>query len=135
MSVNVITAILFFIMLAMVGRGYVPILFMNLPRWVNWFVAGVLLLSFMSWLRSLYWDVGQALAGDHWLDVREFLGGQEFSTLFNVLGVLSCWALLVARKLLIPEPDQSEWHWWNAWLHPCQKCRFWRRKKKAKINE
>lgn len=126
-SHNVITAIMAILMLSAVAFGYAPLLSRNLRKWAFWACIGVCGLAIVTVLRQSYWDLLQFATGDAWADIRTFLGGQKFSSVFNVGVMCSCWCLLYGRLHLIPAKDRWRWRWWYAWLHPCEKCVFWKR--------
>ena len=79
---------------------------------------GVTILAVKVVLRSLYWDVVQPVSGDNWIDIRDFLQGQDASTLFNIIGIVGGFFILRAGWWLIPASERDQWKWWNAWLYP-----------------
>ena len=129
MEYNVMTAFVAVVMTLMVAVGYVPLLLFPLQRWARWICWGVIMIMVIGALRQGYWDFLQYLAGDNWQALRTYLGGQKFSTVFNVGTILSCWIFLRARVYLVPKRDRAGWYWWNVWMHPCDRCRFGRKQK------
>jgi hypothetical protein len=126
MDLNVMSAMVAAVMLAMVAVGYFPLFWSRLSGWVAWVFLGVVVLSVTTFLRQGYWDLFRFFAGDHWALVRDGLGGQQISTVFNLGVIASCFCFLKGRLYLIPRADRANWTWASAWLHPCYKCRFWR---------
>jgi len=128
MDWNVITAFTAVIMMGMVASGYIPLLSFKMSPWARWVFFGIIVLMVTMAARQFYWDLVQAMLGEDWVEVRAKMGGQKFSTVFNVGSIISCYLLLKARLLLIPEHDRKGWRWWNAWMHPCRLCNFWKKK-------
>lgn len=80
---------------------------------------GVVSIVVVLLLRSSYWDILQTvLPRENWLALRDFLGGQEFSSVFNLGLLVPCYFWLRAKWWLIPEEDRDDWRWWNAWRYP-----------------
>ena len=68
----------------MVAVGFAPLLRIQLTPFAKHMVRGVLLISILLVMRSSYWDGAQYIAGEKWPALRSWLGGQAFSTVFNV---------------------------------------------------
>lgn len=80
---------------------------------------GILTIIAVLILRSGYWDMLQTLLPrENWLAVRDALGGQDFSSVFNLGFLVACYFWLRAKWWLIPEDERDEWSWWNAWRYP-----------------
>jgi hypothetical protein len=112
-----------------VAWGYVPILRFGLEGWARMTFGGVFLLALSIFLSLSYWDISQVLLGKYWPDVRDWLGGQRISTVRNTAVIAAGVLLLHGRLHLIPASERHGWHWWNAWLHPCERCRIVRKPK------
>ena len=133
MEINHVTAMIAVVCAGLVMRGYTPLIWHELATWSRCVFIGVLVTMLAMVLRLLYWDFVQSLAGDDWITIRDALGGQRFSSVFNIIFIAGCIVLLQARFLLIPPADRKGWHWYNAWHHPSENClqmSFFKRKDK-----
>ncbi|HDZ81275.1 MAG TPA: hypothetical protein ENH56_08515 [Roseobacter sp.] len=119
---NVVTAGVVVVMMLAVARGYWHLIAIERGSWGYYMVRGVLLVAFAAVMRSGYWDFAQFLFGEKWWAVRTALGGQRFSTVFNIPMIFAAYYFLCSRWVLIPEEERHRWHWWNAWMHPRGLC-------------
>lgn len=118
LPINLITAVLATTGFAMVLWGYAPLVRRELGPMAFHLVRGAIGVAAISLLRLGYWDVTQYITGDAWPVIREMLGGQQVSAVFNLLTLMAIRDFLKARYYAIPVPERHEWHWWSAWLHP-----------------
>lgn len=130
--INTSTAIIAMVGLFLVARGYWPLLRPGLGSpWADNIMKGVIIIAVTLTLRSGYWDVAQWALGPAWPPVRDALGGQTFSTAFNIPLIVGVYYILKSRLYLIPEDEREQWRWWSAWAHPGDRCVIdWRRPSK-----
>ena len=121
-DVNVASSLLAALFMIMVARAYWHLITVDRGSWAYYMVRGTVCVAITAVARSGYWDIFQFAAGDHWLALRTALGGQAFSTVFNLPMILAGYYFLKGRWVLIPEDERHLWHWWNAWLHPRGMC-------------
>lgn len=132
MDINTVTSIVLLILLVFVGFAYIPFVrLMAMARWALLILWGGIILGVSLWARGGYWDIGPHAAAENWAAIRDALGGQKFSAVFNIAGIAGAVVLLKARQLMIPRESRHGWYWWNAWLHPRRLCRVSIRKKKV----
>lgn len=120
--INFLSSVAVAIAFAFVARGFWPLM---RPRFTDFsfhMMRGVFLFAVVVIARSVYWDVMQVIAMENWPTIRDALGGQKFSTAFNLPLLFCAYDFLYARWLLIPESERSHWRWWNAWMHPSRLC-------------
>jgi hypothetical protein len=101
MGLNLITSFVLLLYCFRVVGSYAPVLYGNMSEWAKGISLGVLMLMAAFILRAMYWDVTQYIAGDDWLTLKAALGGQEFSSVFNIIAIFACMALLKAKKSLV----------------------------------
>lgn len=125
---NFLTAVMAVAAFAAVARAFWPLIWGLDRDWLHYAARGLVILSATVVCRSMYWDVLQFVLGDTWTVVRTALGGQQFSTVFNIGFLAAAYQFLMARLLLIPEDERRHWRWWSAWAHPGTRCLIpWRR--------
>jgi len=79
---------------------YLPITIGNLPPWLKRISIGLVLMMIVIGARSLYWDLVQLAAGEHWTTIFNALGGQEISSVFNLGVIAACVIFVRAKKYL-----------------------------------
>lgn len=122
MAINEITAVMALVLMIMVFIAYLPLVFDAMPRWARWLLFGLLIGASGFILRLLYWDIlRMVLMGEQWFAIRDALGGQAFSAVFNSIASVSCIIILHARVLLIERTHRAGWHWWNVWMQSLPK--------------
>ena len=117
MGLSMMTSIVGAVLMMLVVFGYWRLVQFDRGSWEDCTIKGVVLVLMQAILRSGYWDIGQFVAGDHWVRLRDQLGGQDFSTVFNVLRILGAFYLLRGMVQLIPQPHRQRWRWWSAWWY------------------
>lgn len=122
MEPNTVSGVIAACMFVAVARAFIPFLGFSQRDWVREGVIGICVVFLAIGMRLFYWDLVQSISGQHWQAVRTALGGQEFSTVFNIPAIYGCYKLLRCRLLLIPIAERSKWRWWSAWLHPTARC-------------
>jgi len=128
--INFLVACMVIVAMLAVLKSYLPLITADLTRGKFAFhlTRATALGSAVSIIRLGYWDILQYLSHDHWEVIRESLGGQRFSSLFNVLLLFVARDLLIARLYLIDREERHHWRWWNVAGHPTHMCLFdWRR--------
>lgn len=129
--INVVTAALAVFFMGLVWRAYWPLVVSKDEGWGDLVTKGFMILAGVILLRLSYWDGAQFVLGDNWIPVRDALGGQQFSAVFNVPVIWAAYYFLKARWLLIPAEDRRGYHWWNSWAYPPGKCLVdWRVKRR-----
>ena len=118
MTVNFFTSLLVVAMMAAVFIGFARIWDSAGSPVIRNLSKGVMTVCLTLVARSSYWDVTQRVLGDAWPAVSAALGGQQFSTVFNLGAILAAYFFLRAKWWLIPDEERSEWHWYSAWLYP-----------------
>ena len=89
----------------------------------KYMVASVMWMGGATLARTLYWDMLQGvLAREHWIAVRDMLGQQDFSIVFNAAFVVALYYALQAARYLIPEAERPFWPWWRIWSYPAGTC-------------
>ena len=122
MEANVVTSIMVFVVMAIVARGYWPLITFKGNDWASYMIRGIIIVAVASLGRSFYWDVVQHMTGEDWQKIMLILGGRDINVVFHVPLLVAGYYFLRARWTLIPEEDRAGWYWWNAWAYPSDKC-------------
>lgn len=106
MDIHNITAIALLIMGGFVARAYIPTLRSRMTPPATALTWGFFFFSLGSVGRSAYWSLGRVLMGDHWLTLRDALGGLTINVAFDAFLILGFYCALRARLLALPEEDR-----------------------------
>lgn len=120
--INFASAIAVSLAFLLVARAFWPLIAATITPFAYRMMRGALVVSAALILRANYWDVLPYIVGDEWAHLRDALGGQNISSVFNAMMLWAAYDFLNARLFLIPEEDRDRWHWWNAWHHPSSAC-------------
>lgn len=128
--INFTTSILAAFGMALVARAFFPLIKGQVSDFAGHMIKGVVIVAIVIFARSLYWDGAQFFLGDQWKAVSAALGGQKFSTVFNLPIFWALYHFMQARLEIIPDDERDEWRWWSAWAHPGDRCVInWRKRK------
>jgi len=120
---NVITSFLVLLGSLLLARAFLPLFWRTpLDGFALYATRFVTVTAIATAGRTFYWDVVPVVLDEHWQALFGAMGGQEFSTLFNVLYLVAIYDALKAREALIPEDERHKWPWWLAWAHPGKRC-------------
>ena len=122
MSVYFISALILMAGMAAVARGFAPLIRDIDAGFPTHIVSGVTIMVIVLVFRSGYWDITQFIAGDMWPEIYQMLGGQQISSVFNLLMLWAVYHFLRARWFLIPDEERGDWYWFTAWAHPGSNC-------------
>jgi len=89
----------------------------------GYMVRSVVWMGGTMFARTFYWDFLQGvLPRAGWVQVRDALGFQEISVLFNVGFIIALFYALQGARQLIPEGERRDWPWWKIWTYPQGPC-------------
>lgn len=129
-DLNLGSATVVVFMMIFVLWGYLPLMSLRGREWENYMARGTGLLLLAVTTRMVYWDLTRYFPGMDWVTFRDRLGGIEINIIFNFIVACAVYQYLVGRWLLIPEEDRNNYHWWNSWKYPSNRCAIrgrWRR--------
>lgn len=128
--VNVVTAIIAFLLMGLVTIGFAPHLRLRLKdhdanSLMSAFVA---LTSSLVWVRLLWWSLLRPLAGVwEWLPPSVFtISGQAINTGFNLWAIAAALAALGALYRSLPLPERDHYNWLTVPFYPRRFSIVWR---------
>lgn len=123
MSLNYISAVTAFLILALVARGFLPLLSVRQRDFLSYATLGIAMIAAATIGRAAYWDLLRLIVGaETWATWVDASGGVAVNVLPNIMVFLGGLSLLKARWLLIPEEDRANWNLFTAAFYPARKC-------------
>lgn len=132
--VNVISGAIVALGFVVILRAFMPLITKEIDNFGRYLMRGAIGVAAVMVMRLGWWDITQFVAGAHWPEIIEYVGGQRISAVFNLLMFWPIRDFLIARWYLIPEADRRHWRWWNAAFHPHKRCLASRLTRKADDN-
>ena len=105
-----ITSLFLLILAGLAARAFIPNLYSQMTPAAGSLAWGFFWFCFGGIGRSFFWAWLRVLAGEHWLTVRNAVGGLHANVAFDLAMIFGLYLILRARLLAIPEEERGKWN-------------------------